>query len=75
MVNAKRQTEVHQPCTGELCEQQEQAFAPAFAALYEQAQFGAGIQEGGSFWQGVMQKLENLEDNWGPEVQTEIFCS
>lgn len=44
MANAKRQTEVHQPHKGELCkQQQEQAFAPAFSALYEQGQFGAGI--------------------------------
>lgn len=75
MVKAKRQTEVHQPCTGYLCKQQKQAFAPAFAALYEQGQFGAGIQEEGSFWQGVIEKLENLEENWGLEVQTGSFCS
>ena len=62
MVNAKRQTEVHQPGKGELRKKQEQAFAPAFAALYEQGQFGAVIQEEGSFWQGVIRKLENLEE-------------
>lgn len=69
MVNAKRQTEVHQPCTGELHKQQEQVFAPAFAALYEQGQFGAGIQEEGSFWQNLEEEI------WGPEVQTGSFCS
>jgi len=43
MVNAKTPTEGYQPCTGELHKQQEQAFSPAFVALYEQGQSEAGI--------------------------------
>lgn len=42
----------------------------------EQGQFGAGIQEEGSLWQGVISKLKNLEEgNWGLEVRTGSFCS
>lgn len=66
MVNAKRQTEVHQPCRGVHHKQQDRPLQPCMSR----------DQEEGSFWKRVITKLENLEEeNWDLEVQTGSFCS